>query len=253
MFDITILFLVICLLALVAFYAAKVQKKLDQKTLNTTKDGLQILNVNAVKKTVENIHLLNFDGIKQGIQHINTIYDNLNKDDISNLKEAIDKVSNINLNNVNTAIDGFNRISDKLDQKTMNQINTAMENVKKIDVDNLNRAINQAQRLMTVLDETSIRNINNIVEKRCDGATLEVKKGQILSGSVGPVISGGDGDSGGLLDGLADEAQAVAAKLACGAVGKFSPTIQDGLCNEFSLDTPSKDTTVTLKPPPMGC
>jgi len=241
MFDITILFLVICLLALVAFYAAKVQKKLDQKTLNTTKDGLQILNVNAVKKTVENIHLLNFDGIKQGIQHINTIYDNLNKDDISNLKEAIDKVSNINLNNVNTAIDGFNRISDKLDQKTMNQINTAMENVKKIDVDNLNRAINQAQRLMTVLDETSIRNINNIVEKRCDGATLAVKKGQILTGSIGPVL-----DKTNFWGGLA-----------CDAVDTFSDVINKaslkGLCQEFSLDTPSKDTTVTLKPPPMGC
>jgi len=238
MFDITILFLVICLLALVAFYAAKVQKKLDQKTLNTTKDGLQILNVNAVKKTVENIHLLNFDGIKQGIQHINTIYDNLNKDDISNLKEAIDKVSNINLNNVNTAIDGFNRISDKLDQKTMNQINTAMENVKKIDVDNLNRAINQAQRLMTVLDETSIRNINNIVEKRCDGATLEVKKGQILTGSIGPVIDP-KGDF----------------SAACSIFENpvFPSETLAKLCKTFPLDTPSSDTTVTLKPPPMGC
>lgn len=246
MFDITILFLVICLLALVAFYAVKVQKKLNQKTLNKTKDGLQILNVKAVKETVENIHLLDFDGIKQGIEHINTIYDNLNKDDISNLKEAIDKVSNINLNNVNTAIDGFNRISDKLDQKTMNQINTAMENVKKIDVDNLNRAINQAQRLMMVLDKSSIQNINNIVEKRCDGATLAVKKGQILTGSVGPVITPNPDDE------WFDKGS-----LACKAVNKFSEWSGNdalkGLCQEFSLDTPSSDTTVTLKPPPLGC
>lgn len=243
MFDITILFLVICLLALVAFYAVKVQKKLNQKTLNKTKDGLQILNVKAVKETVENIHLLDFDGIKQGIEHINTIYDNLNKDDISNLKEAIDKVSNINLNNVNTAIDGFNRISDKLDQKTMNQINTAMENVKKIDVDNLNRAINQAQRLMMVLDESSIQNINNIVEKRCDGATLDIDQGQILTGSVGPLINPSYKNS-------------LKGGLACDAVKTFSefikkPGLYTGICQEFNLDTPSENTTVTLNPP--GC